>query len=128
MQFNYTDYKNKFTTVFDVLKNSGLGHDVIYKKNTETYNETTRKRSVTTDSYSITAIRTDSSLEAMKGSSITSAISFNSGQKYYLLKYSDCPRDPYDPDIVKDYVVDSNKEYQIKKAIPLQNILVYLQI
>lgn len=111
------------TNLLDDLFNSDLSYTVTYKhwdsssfvdgKNVDNYSD-----------YSVSVIKSDTALEAQAASTILAAMSFESGQLFYLIKQSDMPRDPFSKDILKDIIVDDGKEHQLKKAVPIHGVLV----
>jgi hypothetical protein len=110
--------------------NSSAGRDVIYKKliSSTDLNPSTGSSTNTYNEYSIRTLRSDTSLEAGSSSSLLNAVGFNSGTKFFCVLYSELPRDPYDANILKDYIVDGDKEHQIKKCVPIFQIFAKIQV
>ena len=111
------------TNLLDDLFASSLAYTVTYKhwdsssfvdgKNVDNYSD-----------FSISVIRSDTALEAQAASTILAAMSFDSGQLFYLIQYKDMPRDPFSKDVLKDIIIDSSNEHQVKKAVPINGVLV----
>lgn len=112
-----------------ILESDGINVTIIYKKLVSSgFDPSTGTNTDTFEEYELdNVIRSDTALEAQGASTTLSAIGFDSGQKYYFIKIEDMPRDIYSPDVLKDYIVDNEKEYAIKKAVPMQNILVKIK-
>jgi hypothetical protein len=109
--------------------NSSAGRDVTYKKFTSSnFDPTTGSGTESYEQYSIRTLRSDTSLEAGSSSSLLNAVGFNSGTKFFCVLYSELPRDPYDANILKDYIIDGDKEHQIKKCVPIFQIFAKIQV
>ncbi len=107
-----------------------LTTDVIYKKfESSNYDDSTGKNVVTYSEYLITTIRSNTALEAQGSSTVLSAIGFTAGEMFFFIRAEDIPRDNlYDSTILKDYIVADNKEYIIKKCIPIFDIFCKVQV
>ena len=112
--------QKKANSFFDRLIRSGLETTITYKKfRSSTYDDATGMQVTTYDEYEVKAIRIDTSLEAQKGSSLTSG-AFGTGEVQYLIKAEDSPRtNVYDPEVLKDFISDEGLEKQVKTAILL---------
>ena len=125
---NFAKIQKKANAFFGQLINSGLETTITYKKfRSSTYNDSTGMQETTYDNYAVKAIRTDTTLDATKGSSLTSG-AFNGGIEY-LIKVEDCPRtNIYDPEILKDYIVDNGLEKIVKTSVLLVNTFVRIAV
>ena len=130
MKINYTKIETQLKNVFNAFLNSGMGRTVTYKKSVSSiYDPSTGINTDTYSYYEITAIRSDTALEAQGASTVLSAIGFKAGKMIYMIKNDDFPRtDTEDKNILKDVIVDNEIEYQVKKAVPIQGVFVRLQV
>ena len=113
-----------------LFNDTELTTDVVYKKfESSTYDEMTGKNVSTYSDYAITTIRSNTALEAQGASSVLSAIGFDAGEMFFFIRAEDIPRDNlYSSEILKDYVVADNRDYQIKKRVPIFDIFAKVQV
>jgi len=125
---SFSVIQKKANSFFGRLIRSGLETTITYKKfRSSTYDDATGMQTVTYDEYEVKAIRVDTTLDAQKSSSLISG-AFNGGLQY-LIKAEDCPRENiYDPDILKDYIVDNGIEKIIKTSVLLVNTFVRIAV
>ena len=127
--FNYDRIKQLATSALDELFRNGPTTTVVYKKLVDSSFDPSAGANVKTyEEYEITVIRSDTALEIRGASSVLKAIGFNTGEKLYIVQYDELPRNPLDQTILKDLIVENGVEMKIKKAIPVFDILVYLQV
>jgi len=130
-KFNFSNLTTNAKSLVSALFDSTLSTSVTYKKlSSNTYDPATGKNTQTFDEYSIDMVRSDTALEAQGSSTVLSAIGFQAGKMFYYVKYSDLNsiRSPRSSEILKDYIVDGGEEYLIKKAVPVFDVLVKIQV
>ena len=128
--FSYSQIEERILKVLDVLFNdSNLTDTVIYRKFAGASFDPAQGKNVETyEDYEVVVIKGRVMLEAKKSTSVLNAIGFDVGEKIYYIKKDELPRDIYDKEILKDYIIDHNEEYIIKKALPVRNMFVVLQV
>lgn len=128
--FNFAQIEKNAKSLLNNLFNSSLSIEVVYKKFESSSNdEATGKNISTYSEYSIDAIRSNTALEAQGASTVLSAIGFDAGEMFFFVMAKDIPRDNlYDQTILKDYIVVDDRDYQIKKCVPIFSIFAKLQV
>ena len=129
MGFNFSIIDREAKRLLTDILESSAGSDIEYKKyEGETFDPSTGKNVPTYSVYSVRVIRTNTALESQGASTVIAAIGFEVGEQFFIAKYSDLPRDPYNKNIMKDIIVDNGSEKQIKRAIPVFKTLVKLRV
>lgn len=127
--FNYKLIKQYATSILKSIYSNGPTTSVIYKKLISSdFDPQTGSNVKQYEDYEIKVIRSDTSLEVSGASTVLKAIGFSAGEKVYIIPYNELPRDPLDQTIMKDIIVENDVEYKIKKAIPVFDVLVILQV
>ena len=112
------------------LMKSDIAKEVTYKKfESSTFNDSTGQQETIYSEYLIQTIQTDTSIEAQAASTVLSGVGFSAGQVIYIISKDEMPRtDTSHPNILKDWLVDNGVERQIKRAVPIQGVLVLVQV
>lgn len=128
--FNFSQIEKNAKSLLKRLFNSSLSIEVVYKKfESSSYDEATGKNTSTYSEYSIDAIRSNTALEAQGASTVLSAIGFEAGEMFFFIMAKDIPRtNLYDQEILKDYIVVDNQDYQVKKCVPVFEIFAKIQV
>lgn len=126
----YKHINKMATALIKSLFATELKETATYKKfDSNTYDPSTGKNTSTYSNYSVKVIRSNTALEAQGASTVLSAIGFDAGEMFFFVQATDIPRTSlYDPDILKDYIIIDNRDYLIKKCVPIHNIFVKLQV
>lgn len=128
--FNFSQIEKNAKSLLKSLFNSSLSTEVVYKKfESASYDEATGKNTSTYSEYSVDAIRSNTALEAQGASTVLSAIGFEAGEMFFFIMAKDIPRtNLYDQEILKDYIVVDNQDYQVKKCVPVFEIFAKIQV
>ena len=127
--FNYSRIKKYANTAINQLFKDGYTRKVVYKKLTGSSFDPSVGANVNTyENYEIDTMLGDTVLKTSGTSSVLKAIGFSAGERLYIVKYDELPRNPLDQTILKDKIVDNDTEFAIKNATPVFDILVYLQV
>ena len=130
MKFNYNRrVRNPSVRHIQVILDSGLAETVTYKRAVDQgENPPPGGTNPSYDNYSITVVKSNTALESQGSSTVVAAIGFEVGEQFFITRYDELPRDPYSKKIMNDYIVVNESQRQIKKAIPVFDVLVRIRV
>ena len=128
MNFNYSRIKKQAINVLQGILDSDVAETVTYKKAVDQGENPPPGTNPSYDNYSITVVKSNTALESQGSSTVVAAIGFEVGEQFFITRYDELPRDPYSKKIMNDYIVVNGSQRQIKKAIPVFNVLVKIRV
>lgn len=129
MKFNWNLIRNRALNTLQGILDSDLAETITYKmKDTSSGSNPPGEVNPSYDNYSITVIKSNTALESQASTTIVSAIGFETGEQFFITRYDELPRDPYSKDITSDIIEINGSERQIKKAVPVFDVMVKLRV
>lgn len=128
MAFNYGLIKKQALGQLQSILDSDLAEVVTYKLAVDQGENPPPGTNPSYDNYSITVVKSNTALESQGSSTIVAAIGFETGEQFFVTRYDELPRDPYSKKIMNDYIVVNGSQRQVKKAIPVFDVLVKIRV
>ena len=130
-QIGYNQVHKEGLKIMQAILDSDVSIDVTYRYRTNPPQSGTTEPPGTEpdyDLYSITVVNSNTALEAQAASTVGAMIGFESGEQQFITRYDELPRDPQSKNITYDYIIINGSTRQIKKALPIFDVLVKIRV